>query len=43
MLDINGFLNSTQFLSTLASAIATIITQFVAVIFGLTDLFTVGP
>ena len=41
MLDIDGFLTSTQFLSTLAAAIAQIITQFFAVLFGLVDLFTV--
>jgi len=43
MLDINGFLTSTEFLATLASAIAGLITQFFAVLFGLTDLFAVVP
>ncbi len=42
MLDIDGFLTSTSFIQSLATAIATIITQFVPILFGFTDLFTVA-
>lgn len=41
MLDINGFLTSTSFLQSLVAAIATLLTQFVSILFGFTDLFTV--
>ncbi len=42
MLDINGFLTSTSFIQSLAVAIAAIITQFVSIMLGFTDLFTIA-
>ncbi len=41
MLDINGFLTSTDFLFSLAQAITGLLTQFLSIIFGFTSLFTV--
>ena len=41
MLDIDGFLTSTDFLFSLAQAITSLLTQFLAIVFGITDLFTV--
>jgi len=41
MLDIDGFLTSTDFLFALAGAISNLLTQFLSIVFGFTSLFTV--
>ena len=39
MLDINGFLTSTDFLFSLAAAITSLLTQFLSIVLGITNLF----
>ena len=39
MLDITGFLTSTDFLFSLAAAITNLLTSFLSIVFGITNLF----